>query len=632
MDEQLKYLLKQYIDDPEDANRNYALGMKYYSMGHTASAFSYLLRAAERTDSSQIAYECLCTLGLCFEIQGGRQGSARVMFKHAISLMPNRPEAYFLLSRSYEKHGEYVDAYTTASIGLEIVNSEKYFDIDLLKMKVQYPGKYGLIFEKAVSAWWWGKWEESIDLFKDLWLHYDMDETHTNAVRANLERLNPSVLEYRGFDWGDNPENMNKIIQEEIFRDKIYQKHFDVKEGDIVVDIGANVGAFAYSIRDKKPKHVYCIEPSTSLVKTIKKNLKDIPSTIIDRAISDIDSDCVQIQKDNYIYSHEEDTMKTIRFKTFLDNNKIDRINFLKIDCEGGEYDIFNKENQDFLLNKVDYIVGEWHFNGIPNFLEKFSKFRDLYLRSHNDYHVYERCGKEISDKIFDDEYLIGFEKWYGQNGDGQLLIYINNTTQQPKMILPFASISENVKKKVWVVDDFYSDPHAVREFALEQEYVEGGFGRGFIGRRTEKQFLFDGLKQKFEEIIGEKIGRWEDHGMNGRFQIAWSGEPLVYHCDNQKWAGMLYLTPDAPYQCGTTLYAHKKTRARSYHDEGWDAAWTNVPGDSHLDGTHFEPVDVMGNVFNRLVIFDASAIHSASQYFGTVKENARLWQMFFFD
>jgi len=55
-------------------------------------------------------------------------------------------------------------------------------------------------------------------------------------------------------------------------------------------------------------------------------------------------------------------------------------------------------------------------------------------------------------------------------------------------------------------------------------------------------------------------------------------------------------------------------------------------PGDPHLDGTSFEPVDVLGNVYNRLVIFDASCIHSASQYFGTVMENSRLWQMFFFD
>jgi hypothetical protein len=197
-----------------------------------------------------------------------------------------------------------------------------------------------------------------------------------------------------------------------------------------------------------------------------------------------------------------------------------------------------------------------------------------------------------------------------------------------------FFNVSANSKPTSWIVDNFYENPDQVREFALKQEYVEveGGFGRGFIGRRTEQQFLFPGLKERFEEIMGRKITEWESHGMNGRFQIAWSGEPLVYHCDSQKWGGMLYLTPEAPYSCGTTLYAHKTTRARTYFDEGWDAAWKDIPGDPHLDGTHFEPVDVMGNVYNRLVIFDASAIHSASQYFGTIRDNARLWQMFFFD
>lgn len=74
------------------------------------------------------------------------------------------------------------------------------------------------------------------------------------------------------------------------------------------------------------------------------------------------------------------------------------------------------------------------------------------------------------------------------------------------------------------------------------------------------------------------------------------------------------------------------KLGTRTFNDDGWDVAWKDVPGDPHLDGTSFEPVDVVGNVYNRLVIFDASCIHSASQYFGTVKENARLWQMFFFD
>jgi hypothetical protein len=184
-------------------------------------------------------------------------------------------------------------------------------------------------------------------------------------------------------------------------------------------------------------------------------------------------------------------------------------------------------------------------------------------------------------------------------------------------------------KKRLWVVDDFYSDPHAIRNFALTREYVEGGFGRGFIGRRTVEQFLFPGLKESFEAIMGEKIVEWETHGMNGRFQSCHAGEPLVYHADSQRWAGMLYLTPDAPFCTGTTMFAHRQTRARDKH---YPELWKVFPADTWLDRTPYEPVDVIGNVFNRLVIFDAGLIHAASEYFGHDKESGRLWQMFFFD
>ena len=209
------------------------------------------------------------------------------------------------------------------------------------------------------------------------------------------------------------------------------------------------------------------------------------------------------------------------------------------------------------------------------------------------------------------------------------MTIWLSTKTNQFKL-------TEGKDKRLFVVDNFYADPHAVREFALQQTYFPG---EGAVGHRTRKQFLFNGLRESFESIIGVKIldhtndgFGWNDEGINGRFQYCPAGTPSVFHCDSQKWGGMLYLTPGAPYQCGTTLYANKQTRARTYYDQGWNAAWINVPGDCHLDGTPFEPVDVLGNVYNRLVIFDASCIHSASQYFGTNANNSRLWQMFFFD
>jgi hypothetical protein len=192
-----------------------------------------------------------------------------------------------------------------------------------------------------------------------------------------------------------------------------------------------------------------------------------------------------------------------------------------------------------------------------------------------------------------------------------------------------FYVLKQPSKKRIFVVDDFYEYPEAIRAFALSQEFIEGGFGKGYIGIRSVNQFLFPGLKERFEDIMGQKIVAWEEHGMNGRFQTCIAGDPLVFHCDTQKWAAMIYLTPDAPLECGTTLWAHKKTRIR--HNSHPDIMSTFRP-ESTLDKTPYEPVDIIGNVFNRLVIFDAGCIHSASEYFGFNQYNCRLWHMFFFD
>jgi hypothetical protein len=194
----------------------------------------------------------------------------------------------------------------------------------------------------------------------------------------------------------------------------------------------------------------------------------------------------------------------------------------------------------------------------------------------------------------------------------------------------PADLINHDYRSGIWVVDNFYANPDIIRDFALEQEYEPSGPGKPYIGSRTYKQFLFPGLKEEFEYIMGRKITRWEEHGMNGRFQYNIEGEPLVYHCDNQTWAAMLYLTPDAPYESGTMTHALKGTDVRHATDP--DIVKCFRPGSRNLDKTLFEDVDIIGNVYNRLFIFNAGYLHSACAYFGWTPENSRLWQMFFFD
>ena len=195
--------------------------------------------------------------------------------------------------------------------------------------------------------------------------------------------------------------------------------------------------------------------------------------------------------------------------------------------------------------------------------------------------------------------------------------------------------VNPNANKRVHVVDDFYEDPMAVREHALLQYYNDDP---GYLGLRTRKQFFFDGVKEKFEEILQRKITKWEDYGMNGRFQSNIAGTKLVYHCDSQSWAAAVYLSPNAPYYTGTSFWAVKN------YDAGQLGTANSIRHNSHpdldlafnqhtfVDRSPYELVDTVGNVFNRLVIWDAGLIHSASEYCGWDINSSRLFQIFFFD
>jgi hypothetical protein len=188
--------------------------------------------------------------------------------------------------------------------------------------------------------------------------------------------------------------------------------------------------------------------------------------------------------------------------------------------------------------------------------------------------------------------------------------------------------INPNKNKRVFIVDDFYSDPYAVRQYALGQDYEPNL--NYYKGSRSIHQFDFPGIKESFEEILGFKITNWTDkYDTCSKFQFCTAEDSLVYHCDLQTWAGVIYLTPDAPFSSGTSLFAHRDSKLRNARDFNGRNIFNET---GFYDRTKFELVDTIGNVFNRLVLFDGKSIHAANEYFGNSKENSRLFQIFFFD
>ncbi|NDB29339.1 glycosyltransferase, partial [archaeon] len=181
-----------------------------------------------------------------------------------------------------------------------------------------------------------------------------------------------------------------------------------------------------------------------------------------------------------------------------------------------------------------------------------------------------------------------------------------------------YFKVNDNMKKRLWVVDDFYVEPDKVREYALSVEFSEDK--DWYKGIRSKEQYNFPGIQEAFEKIMGMKLKPLDSHGMCGRFQICTAQENIVYHYDSQAWAAMIYLTPNAPVESGTMLLKSKITGARNLADPDVDKSFER----GFYDGTQFDVVDKVGNVYNRLVIMDARCIHAACQYFGTNKENSR--------
>ena len=154
------------------------------------------------------------------------------------------------------------------------------------------------------------------------------------------------------------------------------------------------------------------------------------------------------------------------------------------------------------------------------------------------------------------------------------------------------------------IVDDFYSNVDEVRNFALQQDFSVNG---NYPGHRTAS-FITDSAKDLIQDIIRPFAGNvtWWGDDYTGSFQYTTASDRSWIHSDyTTNWAGVLYLTPDAPLSAGTGLFKLKENGLRSWKNtEHTDEENRNAIHNKYSqDYTKWELVDRIGNVYNRLVL-----------------------------
>ncbi len=196
----------------------------------------------------------------------------------------------------------------------------------------------------------------------------------------------------------------------------------------------------------------------------------------------------------------------------------------------------------------------------------------------------------------------------------------------------------------VTVVNEFYDNPDAIRKFALAQKYTYchemKDINYVFPGSRTKD--LFE-LNPAFYERICKKlvsvfhipeydVMRW---AISTSFQIVGAeyGSGLIHQDKNTIFAGVLYLTPDAPLDSGTSLFRKNKTFDEAVYKKGIvdnDERFKNKQPIDFSYHSMFDEVVRVNNVYNSLILFEGDIHHCANNFFGDTPENSRLAQVFF--
>lgn len=146
---------------------------------------------------------------------------------------------------------------------------------------------------------------------------------------------------------------------------------FDIKNDDIIIDIGAHIGLFAlYSSQFCKDGKIYCFEPIRENFEMLKANieLNGIKNIVATNAAVSSNNGVVTVYINDdeaghsmHVIGAKSVQVDSISLQRIIDSHDVTQCDFLKLDCEGEEYEIIDSLPAEY-FDRIKKICIEYHF------------------------------------------------------------------------------------------------------------------------------------------------------------------------------------------------------------------------------------------------------------------------------
>lgn len=160
-------------------------------------------------------------------------------------------------------------------------------------------------------------------------------------------------------------------IMKEIYRDKIYAPFFLGRSGMTVIDIGANIGMTSMFF-SKYAKVVHAVEPSAQhyncLAKMVEFNKLDNIKTHKYAVSGETgtkkfyhNSNVTMFSLNGAVSDGSSEDVDVVDMGTLFKNIGVSRVDFMKLDVEGSEFDIIGSQSFRDVASKIKVILVEYH-------------------------------------------------------------------------------------------------------------------------------------------------------------------------------------------------------------------------------------------------------------------------------